>query len=320
MSRIVTLGSAIQNIYLTDRDDFISSEIGDQSIFGKITIGSNIDIDNISYEVSGGAINPAIAFARHGHESIAITNISHDSAGETIISALDEENIDTSFINFVPRKHTGCSIVLLDIKSGQQTVLMHKGSSVIYDNLDENDLDLIKPNWLYVTSLNGDMHTLLRFFEKAHSIGAKVMFNPGPAELAHPKQLVGLLSDVNILLVNKSEAAQIVSGNTLSELLYRLSNYLDHVIITDSATGGIATNKADSFRFGVYEDIKVKDVTGAGDAFGSGFLAHYAAGHSFKDSLIFASANATSVISKLGGNRGILTGKESLHQMPIQLI
>lgn len=320
MSRIVSLGSATQNIYLTDRDDFVSSEIGEESIFGKILIGSNIDIDNIAYKVSGGAVNSAISFARHNHESIVISNISHDFAGENILSKLDEENIDSSFIHFLPRKSTGCSVILTDSKSNKQTTLTHQGSSAIYDNLNEDDLDLIKPDWIYATSLNGDMHTLLRFFEKAHSIGTKIMFNPGLSELNHPKQLVGLLSDVDILLVNKSEAAKIVSGNTLSELLYRLSNYLDYVIITDSETGGIATNKAESFRFGIYEDVKVKDINGVGDAFGSGFLAHYAAGHSFKDSIVFASANAASVISKLGANTGVLTGKEKLHQMPIQLI
>ncbi|MBO7718463.1 ribokinase, partial [Candidatus Saccharibacteria bacterium] len=95
---------------------------------------------------------------------------------------------------------------------------------------------------------------------------------------------------------------------------------VETVIITDGSMGGIASNGTESYRFGIYEDQKVKDATGAGDAFGSGFLAHLAAGYSFRNSLIFASANSTSVVSKLGANRGILTGKERLHPMPIQKI
>ena len=84
--------------------------------------------------------------------------------------------------------------------------------------------------------------------------------------------------------------------------------------------GGIAGNKEEAYIFGLYEDRKVKDATGAGDAFGSGFLAHFSAGKSFRSSLIFASANSTAVVSKLGANKGILTGEESLHPMPIQKI
>jgi len=84
--------------------------------------------------------------------------------------------------------------------------------------------------------------------------------------------------------------------------------------------GGIATDGQETYRFGIYEDVKVKDTTGAGDSFGSGFLAHYAAGRSFEESLVFGSANSTSVVHHLGAKAGILTGQEELHPMPIQRI
>ena len=144
------------------------------------------------------------------------------------------------------------------------------------------------------------------------------MFNPGIKELEQPKELARLLKYVDILNVNKIEAARIVPGTVLTELLYRLRNYVDTVIITDGPMGGIAGNREEVYRFGIYEDKKIKDATGAGDAFGSGFLAHLASGHSFRNSLIFASANSTAVVTKLGASKGILSGSEKLHPMPIQ--
>ena len=148
------------------------------------------------------------------------------------------------------------------------------------------------------------------------------MFNPGVKELKQAKELHRLLEYVNILIVNKAEATEIVPGVVLSELLYHLNNYVPTVIITDGAMGGIAGNRDTNeyYRFGVYEDVRMKDATGAGDAFGSGFLASFANGKSFKNALIFASANSTSVVTKIGANRGILTGREKLHPMPIQKI
>lgn len=318
MARIVSLGSALQDLYLIDHDDLVPTAIGGEAIYSKLLIGSKVDIDKISYEVGGGGINSAITFARHGHETIFMGNIARDPAGAAIVKTLSKEGIDDSYVNFLERKTTGTSVILLDSKGGERTILTYRGASEQFGNFDENDLDLIQPDWLYVTTLRGDLDTLKRFFVKAKGLGAKIMFNPGVRELDQVKSLTPLLKYVDILNVNKSEAARIVPGVMLTELLYRLNNYVDTVIITDGAMGGIAGDGSEVYRFGVYEDAKVKDATGAGDAFGSGFLAHIAAGRSFRNSLVFASANSTSVVTKLGANRGILTGSEKLHPMPIQ--
>ena len=318
MARIVSLGAALQDIYLIDHDDLTPTQIGGEAILGKVLVGSKVDIDRISYEVGGGGINSAITFARHGHEAILMANIARDSAGAAIIHALSRESIDDSYINFLERRTTGTSVVLLDSKSGERTILTCRGASEQFGNFSEKDLDLIQPDWLYVTTLRGDLDTLERFFKKTHSIGAHIMFNPGVRELAQVTDLTKLLKYVDILNVNKSEASQIVPGVVLTELLYRLQSYVDTAIITDGPMGGIASNGTEAYRFGIYEDTKVRDATGAGDAFGSGFLAHIAAGRSFKNSLIFASANSTAVVGKLGANRGILDGRERPHPMPIQ--
>lgn len=318
MARIVSLGSALQDVYLIDHDDLVPTNIGNAAIFGKVLVGSKVDIDKISYEVGGGGVNSAITFSRNGHEAIFIGNVGRDSAGLAIIKALDEEGVDTSYINVLERRSTGTSVILLDSKSGERTILTCRGASDQFGNFSENDLDMIQPEWLYVTTLGGDMATLEKFLSKANNIGTKVMFNPGVKELRNTTELAQLLKYVTVLNVNKSEAAEIVPGNTLTELLYRLNNYVDVAIITDGAMGGIAGDGESVYRFGIYEDRKVKDATGAGDAFGSGFLACYANGKSFRSSLIFASANSTAVVTKLGANRGALSGNEPLHPMPIQ--
>lgn len=318
MARIVSLGSALQDIYLVDHDDLTPTSVGDVAIFGKVLIGAKVDIDKISYEVGGGGLNSAITFSRYGHESILLANISHDPAGMAIIKTLDRENIDSSYLNFLERKTTGTSVVLLDSGGGERTILTCRGASEQFGNFSEKDLDLIQPDWLYVTTLRGDFETLSRFFVYTKKQGIKIMFNPGVKELSDKKNTLKLLKYVDILNVNKAEASELVPGTTLTELLYHLNNIVDTVIITSGSMGGIAGNGQEIYRFGIYEDKKIKDATGAGDAFGSGFLAALAAKKTFKNALIFASANSTAVVSKLGANRGILTSKEPLHPMPIQ--
>ncbi len=324
MARIIALGSALQDLYLIDRDDFGASEIysyteaKSKSVFGDLLIGTKVDIDKLNYEVGGGGTNAAVEFARHGHDSIYLGNIGHDAAGMAVLDCLEKEGVDTNYVCYAAKRSTGCSVILLDYYTGERTILTHRGASAKFSNLDEKVLDEIQPDWIYVTSLRGDFGTLEKFFKKAKQLNCKIMFNPGKLELEKPKELSKLLRYISVLLVNKDEARQIVPGTVLTELVSHLNNYVEIAIITDGSMGAIATNGEKTYRFSVYEDLPVRDTTGAGDAFGSGFLAHLASGKSFRQSLIYASANSTSVVSKLGAKAGLLCGTEELHQMPIQ--
>lgn len=316
MARIVSVGAALQDVYLVDHDDFGTNKRG---FFNQIELGSKIDIDKIRFSTGGGATNAATTFARHNHESIFMGCIADDPAGHAIIEDLNRENIDNSYVTYTDKTHTGYSVILL-APSGERTILTCRGASAKFDLLAPDDLDTIYPDWLYVTTFRGNMDMLDQFFSKAKELKTKIMFNPGKLELQHSRKMLGLLSDVDVLLVNKVEAKQLVDGSTLKELVYRLKNYVPNVIITDGNQGAIASDGNEVYRIGLYEDVLVKDSTGAGDAFGSGFLAAYANGRSFVDSLVFASANSTSVVQHIGSKKGILTARARLHQMPLEKI
>lgn len=306
MSRVVCLGSVLQDIYMIDHNDL-----------GEIKTGEKLTMDKNSFEVGGGAVNAATNFARHGHETIVISNFGRDSAANAILNFLQNENVDTSYLNFT-RKKTGTSVILLDSETGKRTILTCRGASESFVKLEASDLDLSNPDWLYVTSLNGDMNTCLRFFEKAKEKGTKIMWNPGMEEIAEKKKLLGLLQDVDVLILNEKEAKTLIGGEILEELLVKLARYVKTVIITAGARGSIATNSKETYRLAEYEMKTPKDTTGAGDAFGAGFLSATLDGKKFKDALIFAAANATSVISYIGAQAGTLYGDEDLHPMPIQ--
>ena len=316
MARIVSIGAALQDVYLIDHDDFGTNKRG---FFNQLELGTKVDIDKIQFSTGGGATNAATTFARSGHESIFMGCIADDTAGTAIINSLDDEGIDSSYVTYVNNIHTGYSVLLL-APNGERTILTCRGASAKFDALNPDDLDNIHPDWLYVTTFRGNMDMLDQFFTKAKSLGAKIMFNPGNLELAHQRKLLGLLSDVDVLLVNKSEAKKITQGTSLHELILRIKNYVPAAIITDGNQGAIANDGTEVYRLGLYEDVPIKDATGAGDAFGSGFLAAYAGGKSFKDSLIFASANSTSVVRKIGSKAGIISQNTKLHTMPIQEI
>ena len=100
-------------------------------------------------------------------------------------------------------------------------------------------------------------------------------------------------------------------------MLIRARNLVKIAIVTDGANGVWASDGETLVRAGMYEDVPRKDTTGAGDAFGSGFLAQWALGAPLKPALLFASANSTSVIQQIGAKAGILRRGEEFHSMPM---
>jgi len=319
MARLVSLGSASKDVFLIDRDDFAEVEIDGKSFFSHLELGQKVDIDRVAFSTGGGATNAAVTFARFGHESTIISNIGNDSEGENVLKDLKKENVNTDFINIAKNRKTGYSTILLTPR-GERTILTFRGASAHLQDLSPDCLAEFSHDWLYATTLRGDFATLETFFKKTKSFGGKVMFNPGKAELADKHAFIRLMHHMDALLLNKTEAQSIVHGETLTELLENLKKLTTIIIITDGPMGAIAHDGEKTFRIGLYEDVRVRDATGAGDAFGSGFLAAYASGETFKKSLHFAAANSTSVVTKIGAKAGILTGKEKLHPMLIQEI
>ena len=310
------MGAAVQDVFLSNSDEF--KPVSDKSAgetFLKLDLGAKADVNRIDFSTGGGATNAAVTFARQGIYSIFMGTIGHDPAGESVLKSLDEENVDASHLSYSDRYNTGYSALLL-APNGERTILTYRGASTHYDSTNF-DLDDIDADWLYVTSMAGCMDVLDKIFSQAKQKNIKIFFNPGKGELSQPNKLKSLLSDVDVLSVNKEEAQKIVSGENLEELIHHLHNYVPVALISDGPNGLIASDGEKVVRAGLYEDVKVIDRTGAGDAFGSGFLSQFAQGKSLRDSIVFGSANSTSVVMQIGAKKGILHQGAILHSMPM---
>ena len=316
MVKMLTIGAAVQDVFLSHSEELkpVAEKTADE-LFLKIELGSKNDVNNINFSTGGGATNGAVTFARQGLETQFMGTIAHDPAGNAIIEELDKEGIDTSKISYSDKHHTGYSVVLL-ASNGERSFLTYRGASTHYDikNFDLSDSDA---DWIYMSSMAGNMDILDKIFRQAKKNGTKIFFNPGKGELSQPHLLKGLLEDVEVLSVNADEAKMIVDGNNLEELTRKLLFYVPVVIVSDGPNGVMASDGKTIVRAGMYEDVKVIDRSGAGDAFGSGFLSQWAQGRSLKDSIVFASANSTSVVTKIGAKAGILFKGTKLHAMPL---
>lgn len=311
---IVTIGKATQDVFLKSAKAFTAFEHKGVK-YEQLPVGQKLDLDEVTFSTGGNVTNAAVTFARQGLHSKYAWCIGDDAPSETILQSLDKEGVDTQYVHQSDSYKASYSVILM-LDGGERTILNYKGTMPTSKDR-ELDLSIIeKGEWLYISSL-GDMDLLERIISRAAKHGVKVMLNPAGVELQQTDKLKGLLEDVEILAVNKEEAQLIVHGEDLEELVRHLTHFVPIAVVSDGPNGVVATDSKTIVTAGMYEDVPVVDRTGAGDAFGSGFLSAHVQGKSLKDAIIFASANSTSVVQHIGAKEGILHKGVALHDMPL---
>lgn len=316
--KILSIGAATQDVFLDNSPEFRLISIAKDQDLVEFDLGSKIDVQNIKISSGGGATNAATTFARQGLNSSFMGVIGGDISGEQVLKMLDEESIDTSRVEFSKRYNTDYSTILL-APNGERTILTYRGASghIYADNFE---LKYGEFDWVYVSNLAGRFDSLVKIFKESTKKGAKIAWNPGKNELLEAEKVRTLLRDIDILIVNKEEANLIFEGISAEELVRNGSRFVPVMILTDGPDGVWAISGNKMIRAGMYEDVPSIDRTGAGDAFGSGFVSQWAQGANLQQSILFASANSTAVIQYLGAKKGILYKNAKLHSMPMREI
>ena len=312
---ILSIGKATQDVFLRD-DEFDPHKEGKVS-YTHLPLGAKLDIGEAHFTTGGNATNVAVTFARQGlHSRYMWVLGEEDPVSRAVLDELDRESVDTRHVRQAPDMRASYSTILL-ATSGERTILNYHGSVPHPEDIARQFDAMDGVNWVYPTAL-GHFETLERIVHEAKRRGIKVMLNPAGSELAEPDKLRTLLDEIDVLCLNKEEMQLLVEGETLEELVRHGLHYCSAVIVSDGPNGVCASDGKTIVRAGMYEDVPVIDRTGAGDAFGSGFLSQWALGKSLKESIIFASANSTSVVGQIGPKPGILHEHTELHDMPIE--
>ena len=124
-----------------------------------------------------------------------------------------------------------------------------------------------------------------------------------------------------VLILNSEEAGELARGDFVkfaeekrAEQIGKLMKELrelgpDIVVVTDGANGSYAFD-GDSLVFVPPIKTDVVEMTGAGDSFSAGFLSALISGEDLEEALLWGNINASSVISEIGCQKGLLTKEE----------
>ena len=312
--KILCIGKASQDVFL--RDDEFDPHIEGKVAYTHLPLGAKLDIAELVFATGGNATNVATTLARQGLHAQYLWRLGHDPASVASLAALDEEGVDTTHVVQHSNYAASYSTILI-ANSGERTILNYHGALPTPDEIEQALIAVEPPDWVYPTSL-GSIETLERIVSWAEAHKVKVMLNPAGSELSDSSKLRGLLESIDILCLNKEEMQQLVEGDDLETLVRHGLHYSPVVIVSDGPRGVCASDGKTIVTAGMYEDVPVIDRTGAGDAFASGFLSQWVQGKSLRDALVFASANSTSVVGRIGAKDGILSAGVILHDMSLE--
>jgi sugar/nucleoside kinase (ribokinase family) len=171
----------------------------------------------------------------------------------------------------------------------------------------------MKSDWYYITSLGGNINLLEKIVKLGTKRGVKVALNPGSKEIAQGERLQNLLSRVEILLLNKDEALSLSGTESLDAAFDKL-NQPTITAVTKGKEGSELRIKKTQYKAGIFSEKEFIDRTGAGDAFGSGFVSGYikrgadpTSEQCLTESLRLGAANSTAIVEHLGAKAKILS-------------
>ncbi len=308
MYDIITIGSATRDVFLISENfQIIKSPKSRTGAFECVSLGSKIDVDKMVLTTGGGATNAAATFSSLGYETATISRIGDDPPGQGITHELKESKIKTNLIKTVKGGQTAYS-VLLTTPSGERTVLVFRGVSA---NFTPNDIPWSKLHcrWIYITSLGGNLGLVKKIVNEALRRKIKVAYNPGIGEINQGyKAFEPLLEKLTVLNMNREEASEL-SGKPIEDIngiMERLCCRGSILVITDGIKGSYA-RAGDETWFAKPSKVKAVSRTGAGDAFGSGFIASLIKDDDIPKALQVGTLNAESVILSIGAKSGILS-------------
>ncbi len=351
MYDIITIGSATRDVFMMSKALHPhKAKDAAAHIEACFPFGAKINVEEIFFSSGGGAGNNAVTFSRLGKlKTAAICRIGADSAGKDVLEGLIKDRVATGLVQTSkdPHEHTAYSTILSPGgKVGERTILVYRGASgKIEHNLPWPRL---RAKWFHVSSLGGDFVLLKKILAHAKKIKAQVAFNPGGQEiklLAQTKSLNLLISkSLAFLILNREEAATLTGASfkDVKALLRALSDFAPTAVMTDGPKGAYAVigksqiaNRKSSIgrraigavRFAYYvPSVGHPSVsrTGAGDAFGSGFLVGWVKSRGdLGEALRVGSFNADSVVQHVGAKNGILKkypSRAALVKLPVKKI
>ena len=300
---IISIGDATLDHFLKISDVIIDCSHKKQSVCMLcLRYADKIAVDELHKVIGGNAANSAVGSARLGLRSAIYTVLGDDDTGQRIHQMLLSEKVSDEYVQHAKGQQTNFSVVL-NTNSERTILVYHIDRKYKLPKLRSTE-------WLYFTSIGKGhdvLHEPIRKYVKNNKV--KMAFNPGTFQLKEGAEILKYLIEVTeVLFVNVEEARLIVGNHKDNKKLLRALHKMGAKIpvVTDGPKGAYTYDGQTFWHIGT-TPTEVIERTGAGDAFGTAFMAALLKGKTIPTALRWGTMNSASVIQFIGPEEGLLT-------------
>ena len=305
--KILGIGNAIVDVICKVKDDFISKNNLTKGtmklIFDENEIKSLLSDLKIEQTVSGGSVaNSVVGLSQLGNKVGFIGKISDDDFGNNYEEGLKKEKVDFLYSKKKETLPTGTCLILVTPDS-ERTMCTFLGTA---GKINENDINLETIRESELVFLEGylwDEGEPKKAFDKAISNSNKVAMSLSDQFCVdrHKNHFLDLVKNrLDIIFANEAEIMSLINAKSFDGVISFGKEINKQLVITRGDKGAVSIVNQKIQEIDSKKNLKILDLTGAGDLFASGYLHGYVNNLSQKECLEKGTEMSAKVIQQIG--------------------
>jgi len=304
--QILGIGNAIVDVICKVEETYLlnngltksTMKLVDEFEFNKLL--STLKIEGT---VSGGSVaNSIVGLSQLGNEVGFIGKVNDDDLGKKYEEGLRKENVNYFYSKKKESLPTGTCLILITPDS-ERTMCTFLGTA---GKINENDVDvnsIKKSQMIFLEGYLWDEGQPKSAFDKAIQSSNKVAMSLSDAfcvERHKPHFLDLVKNKLDITFSNEQEITSLIDAKNFEEVITFGQQLGKMIIITRGEKGSIAINKNEIIECKSKQNLKIIDLTGAGDLFAAGYLHGYINNLTINESLEKGTEMSSKVIQQIG--------------------
>ena len=305
--KILGIGNAIVDVICKVDDEFIAKNnltkglmklIFDEGEFSNLL--SDLKIEKT---ISGGSVaNSIVGLSQLGDKVGFIGKISDDTFGIKYEEGLKKENVNFFYTKKKEPLPTGTCLILITPDS-ERTMCTFLGTA---GKISKNDLDeetIKKSDLIFLEGYLWDEGDPKEAFEKAINLANKTAMSLSDKFCVdrHKPNFLNLVKNkLDLVFANEGEITSLIDARNFDEVISFGKEIKKHLIITRGDKGAVSIYNSKIEKIESKKNLKIVDLTGAGDLFASGYLHGFINNFSQKDCLIKATEMSSKIIQQIG--------------------
>ena len=305
--KILGIGNAIVDVICKVDDNFIIKNNLTKStmkLFFDENEFKNLLTDlKIEKTISGGSVaNSIVGLSQLGDKAGFIGKISDDEFGAKYEEGLKKESVEYFYTKKREELPTGTCLILITPDS-ERTMCTFLGTAGKINEDDVSSNAIKNSEIIFLEGYFWDEGEPKKAFNKAINNANKVAMSLSDLFCVdrHKPHFLNLVKNkLDIIFANEQEITSLIEAKDFNEVVNFSKQLKKLIVVTRGEKGAVAIQGEEVIETGIKQNLKILDLTGAGDLFAAGFLHGYVNKFSINESLEKGTEMSSKVIQQIG--------------------